>query len=247
MLSLVIPTYNERKSLQVLLPRLAALVPKLGGPVEFIVVDDNSPDETAEFAASFEVPEPAVIRVVKRAGKFGLASAVIDGWRTARGSVLGVMDADGSHDETIIPEDGLVWRPDFGGNAPQISGMTLLGAGAIERFWSIPQDQFDTEAILVPAGADNGIYNLERGDIFQANVERCMSVAYVYVINDSEEGRCIQLGVGSDDSLAVKVNGHFAGGYQRCAPHNPFDQKIPVWLDPGKNMIAIATYENGGG
>jgi dolichol-phosphate mannosyltransferase len=104
MLSLVIPTYNERKSLQALLPRLAALVPKLGGPVEFIIVDDNSPDETADFAANFEVPEPAVIRVVKRAGKFGLASAVIEGWRTARGSVLGVMDADGSHDELIIPE-----------------------------------------------------------------------------------------------------------------------------------------------
>ncbi len=150
-------------------------------------------------------------------------------------------------DEFIIPEDGLIFRPDFGGNAPEISGMTILGAGAIERFWTLPQDQFDTEAVLVPGRANNGIYDLQRGDLFEFNVERCMCVAYVYVINESEEGRCIQLGVGSDDSLAVKVNGRYAGGYQRCAPHNPFDQKIPVWLDPGKNLIALATYEAGGG
>jgi len=104
MLSLVLPTYNERKSLQVLLPRLAAQVERIGGPVEFLVVDDNSPDETAEFASRFEMPEPAVLRVIKREGKFGLSSAVIEGWRAARGNLLGVMDADGSHDESILPE-----------------------------------------------------------------------------------------------------------------------------------------------
>lgn len=104
MLSLVIPTYNEKKSLQILFPRLAAVVEHLGVPVEFIVVDDNSPDGTADFASQYEMPAPAVIRVVKRAGKLGLASAVIEGWRSARGDLLGVMDADGSHDEGILPD-----------------------------------------------------------------------------------------------------------------------------------------------
>lgn len=104
MLSLVIPTYNEKKSLEVLLPRLKALAERLPIPVEFIVVDDNSPDGTADYAAEFSMDEPASLRVVKRAGKFGLASAVIEGWRSARGSILGVIDADGSHDETIITE-----------------------------------------------------------------------------------------------------------------------------------------------
>ena len=47
---------------------------------------------------------PGSIRVVKRPGKLGLASAVIEGWRSARGDFLGVIDADGSHDESIIPE-----------------------------------------------------------------------------------------------------------------------------------------------
>jgi dolichol-phosphate mannosyltransferase len=104
MLSLVIPTYNEKKSLQVFLPRLKDIVSKMSVPVEFIVVDDNSPDGTADFVAQFEMEQPATIRVVKRAGKFGVASAVIEGWRSARGELLGVMDADGSHDESVLPE-----------------------------------------------------------------------------------------------------------------------------------------------
>lgn len=104
MLSLVIPTYNEKKSLQVLLPKLQTVAQNLSMPVEYIVVDDNSPDGTAEFATQFPMLSPAVVRVVKRPGKLGLASAVIEGWRSARGDFLGVIDADGSHDETIIPE-----------------------------------------------------------------------------------------------------------------------------------------------
>lgn len=104
MFSLVIPTYNEKKTLQALLPRLRALVSRLPCPVEIIVVDDNSPDGTAEFAHNFAMPPGATIRVVSREGKLGLASAVIEGWRSSRGSVLGVMDADGAHDESILLE-----------------------------------------------------------------------------------------------------------------------------------------------
>lgn len=104
MLSLVIPTYNERKSLEVLFPRLQIVADQLSIPVEYIVVDDNSPDGTAEYAAAYEMTGTANLRVVKRAGKLGLASAVIEGWRASRGELLGVIDADGSHDVSIIPE-----------------------------------------------------------------------------------------------------------------------------------------------
>lgn len=103
MLSLVIPTYNERSSLEVLLPRLDRIAPELPGHLEVVVVDDNSPDGTADFADRFQPQSSMTILVVKRPGKFGLASAVIEGWRAARGDLLGVMDADGSHDETVLP------------------------------------------------------------------------------------------------------------------------------------------------
>ncbi len=104
MLSLVIPTYNEKKSLQILFPRLKSIVSRMSIPVEFIVVDDNSPDGTAEFASQFDMGLPTLVRVVKRPGKFGLASAVIEGWRSARGELLGVISASGVHDESLLPE-----------------------------------------------------------------------------------------------------------------------------------------------
>ncbi len=103
MLSLVVPTYNERSSLEILLPRLDKIASEIEGHLEVVVVDDNSPDGTAEFADRFTPQSDMTVLVVKRAGKFGLASAVIEGWRAARGDLLGVMDADGSHDETILP------------------------------------------------------------------------------------------------------------------------------------------------
>jgi dolichol-phosphate mannosyltransferase len=103
MLSLVVPTYNERKSLEELLPRLDRVASQLSQHLEVIVVDDNSPDGTAELAWAYRPESKMSVIVVQRPGKFGLASAVIEGWRAARGEFLGVMDADGSHDETILP------------------------------------------------------------------------------------------------------------------------------------------------
>lgn len=107
MLSLVIPTYNEKKSLEALLPRLDRIAAQLDEPLQLVVVDDNSPDGTADYANSFQPESDMTVLVVKRPGKFGLASAVIEGWRASRGELLGVMDADGSHDETILP--AMLW------------------------------------------------------------------------------------------------------------------------------------------
>lgn len=104
MLSLVVPTYNERKSLADLLPRLEEVAKTLDCPLEVVVVDDNSPDGTAEFAQSYRADAPMFVRVVPREGKFGLASAIIEGWRSCRGEILAVMEADGSHDESLLSE-----------------------------------------------------------------------------------------------------------------------------------------------
>lgn len=103
MLSLVVPTYNERPSLELLFPRLERVAQQLDQPLEVILVDDNSPDRSADFGQSYAAQNYG-LRVVRREGKFGLASAVIEGWRSARGEYLGVIDADGSHDETLIPK-----------------------------------------------------------------------------------------------------------------------------------------------
>jgi dolichol-phosphate mannosyltransferase len=68
---------------------------------ELIIVDDGSPDGTADLAESYADVHPVV--VVRRPGKAGLASAVLAGFAKARGDVLVVMDADLSHPPEAVP------------------------------------------------------------------------------------------------------------------------------------------------
>ena len=99
MLSVIVPTYNEAGSLPALAERLQVAL--AGRDWELIVVDDGSPDGTADIAAALAPRIP--VRVVRRAGKAGLASAVVAGFEAARGDVLLVMDADLSHPPEVVP------------------------------------------------------------------------------------------------------------------------------------------------
>lgn len=99
MLSIIVPTYNEAGSLPKLAERLHAAL--AGRAWELVVVDDGSPDGTADIAEALAPQIP--VRVVRRAGKTGLASAVVAGFAAARGGVLLVMDADLSHPPEVVP------------------------------------------------------------------------------------------------------------------------------------------------
>jgi len=95
MISIVLPTYNEGRSIQEVLRRASAALRKAGEDHELIVVDDSSPDGTADLAEALSSEIP--VRVLRRPGRQGLATAVVAGWSMARGDVLGVMDADLQH------------------------------------------------------------------------------------------------------------------------------------------------------
>lgn len=98
--TVVVPTYNERENLPELVRRLfAALDPR---NAELLVIDDDSPDGTADAAEALTSPATPV-RVVRRVGERGLATAVIRGIREARGEIIVVMDADLSHPPEAIP------------------------------------------------------------------------------------------------------------------------------------------------
>ena len=100
--SLVVPTFNEVDNVDGLVERVHSALAPHGIAYELIIVDDNSPDGTAERAMKWSEEYP--VRVIKRIDKSGLASAVMDGWKEAQGRVLGVTDADGSHDASILPQ-----------------------------------------------------------------------------------------------------------------------------------------------
>ena len=100
-LSLVIPTFNEADNIGALLRRLHEVLTGAGVTHELIVVDDDSPDRTWEVAAALadEVP---TLRVLRRTGESGLATAVVCGWAHARSRVLGVIDGDGQHPPEVV-------------------------------------------------------------------------------------------------------------------------------------------------
>jgi dolichol-phosphate mannosyltransferase len=95
MISVTIPTYQEAAVIEETLRRAAAAMRATGEEFELIVVDDASADGTAERAESLAAEIP--VRVLRRPGRLGLATAVLDGWAAARGDVLGVLDADLQH------------------------------------------------------------------------------------------------------------------------------------------------------
>jgi dolichol-phosphate mannosyltransferase len=99
MLSVVVPTYNEAGSVTGLAERLHTAL--AGREWELVIVDDGSPDRTADVAAALAPRIPT--NVVRRAGKAGLASAVVAGFQAARGDILVVMDADLSHPPETVP------------------------------------------------------------------------------------------------------------------------------------------------
>jgi dolichol-phosphate mannosyltransferase len=102
MVSIIIPTYNEREGIEDVIKDIFTVLSMSGIDGEIIIVDDDSPDKTWEFCEGLK--SKYNLQVIRRIGKRGLASAVIDGFASAKGGILGVMDADGSHDPHILPD-----------------------------------------------------------------------------------------------------------------------------------------------
>ena len=96
----IVPTYNERENIGPLLDQLMELPER----VDVLVVDDASPDRTADLVKERAAREPR-IHLLQRAGKLGLGSAYVEGFRyaLAQGAeYIFEMDADFSHDPQAI-------------------------------------------------------------------------------------------------------------------------------------------------
>ena len=100
-LAIVLPTLNERANLGSLVERLDGALGSVAW--EAIIVDDNSPDGTADEARAMSQRDPR-IRVIQRIGRRGLASAAIEGMLATAAPVVAVMDADHQHDPKLLPQ-----------------------------------------------------------------------------------------------------------------------------------------------
>lgn len=100
--AVIIPTYNERDNIGLLVEGIVGL--QLGSQI--IVVDDNSPDGTGELADELAARHDG-IRVIHRSGKLGLGTAHIAGMKAALSDSMAcilTMDADFSHHPRYLPD-----------------------------------------------------------------------------------------------------------------------------------------------
>jgi dolichol-phosphate mannosyltransferase len=115
--SVILPTYNERDNIGDLIDAIQRQLAPLGWSYEILVMDDNSPDGTADQVRQrFQLGEGDTAPLTQAAGSAGclrlqvrthnkgLANSIRDGLEQSRGRTLVVMDTDFNHDPALIPQ-----------------------------------------------------------------------------------------------------------------------------------------------
>jgi dolichol-phosphate mannosyltransferase len=127
----IIPTYDEKENIRDVVTRVMGLHPEF----HVLVVDDNSPDRTADIVRGMQAGWPGKLHLLERKGKLGLGTAYIEGFKWAIGHGYGFifeMDADMSHD----PDDLLrLYEACTTGGADMSVGSRYVRGGHV-RDWS---------------------------------------------------------------------------------------------------------------
>lgn len=128
----IIPTYNERTNLRQIVPQVLDQDPRL----DILVVDDNSPDGTGQ-AADELARDTGRVHVLHRAGKLGLGTAYLAGFRWALErdyEFVFEMDADFSHDPKHLPQFLTAIQ-----HADLVLGCRYLGGRVTVVNWPMPR------------------------------------------------------------------------------------------------------------
>jgi dolichol-phosphate mannosyltransferase len=128
-LSIIVPTLNERDNIEPLLALLSAALPDIAW--EAIFVDDDSRDGTPERVRELAQRDPRV-RCLQRIGRRGLATACVEGVLSCASPYIAVIDADLQHDERLLPQmlDALQ-----SGSADLVIGSRYAAGGGVGE-WS---------------------------------------------------------------------------------------------------------------
>ena len=130
-LSITVPTYNESKNIETLVIRVFDSLKKYGINGELIVVDDNSPDGTAQIASKMAKDYP--VRAYVRTKREGPGPAIMDGIRLAAAPIACVMDGDLSHPPEALPK---MYELIKNGKALLVVGSRhVSGGGTSEWIW----------------------------------------------------------------------------------------------------------------
>lgn len=156
--SIIIPTLNERDALGFLFGELREVLNTLPQyEFEIIVVDDGSADGTREFVKSVRLPWS--IKLIER-NEYGLATAVVDGFKNAQGEIFGVIDADLSHPPALIPKLLEALK-----DADLAVGSRHTPGGGVEE-WPLARKLFSRFATALARPISNGVRDPMSGFFF---------------------------------------------------------------------------------
>lgn len=182
--SVLLPTYNERENLPIIIWLLCKYFDASKEKYEVIIIDDGSPDGTLDVAKQLQTiygEDKIVLR--PRAKKLGLGTAYIHGVKHATGNFIIIMDADLSHHPKFIPEMIALQRSrDY----DIVSGTRYAGNGGVSG-WDLKRKiisrgaNYVTQILLRPGASDlTGSFRLYRKEVLEHLVSACVSKGYVF-------------------------------------------------------------------
>ncbi|KAF8854829.1 mannose phospho-dolichol synthase [Acephala macrosclerotiorum] len=181
--SVILPTYNERRNLPVIVSLINDSFTKNNLDYEIIIVDDGSPDGTANIAKQLQKAFPRRIILKERAGKLGLGTAYIHGLNFASGNFVIIMDADFSHHPKFIPE---MIRKQATNDYDIVTGTRYASDGGVYG-WDLKRKLISkganifADTLLRPGVSDlTGSFRLYKKDMLQDVITKVQSKGYVF-------------------------------------------------------------------
>ncbi len=142
LLSIIIPVYNEKKTLKDLVEKVHSVdLSALNLDKELVVVDDCSQDGTLEVAQ--RLADEGMIRLIRHEKNQGKGAALQTGFKTARGEILLIQDADLEYDPEEYPK---LVKPILDGKADVVYGSRFMGGEPhrVLYFWHYVGNKFLT-------------------------------------------------------------------------------------------------------